>query len=226
LDAVMMRKRLDISDNLQRRYTRREGTMRVWISNTAEGQPWQVMEEGGGEDGGMFDLGDNSQATFRVKIEGRLLEEPGEEADAEQVKEKEKGRQRFSNFFKTITIDFQRPHSLNADSFSAIEWRKPGPQTAGYDPNGSEANFDTLEFERKSDEKINVTINLVRDEKNERYRLSPLLSEIIDEEESDRAGAVQGVWEYCRAKGLQEDEERRNVVCDDALRKVRHPHPP
>ena len=81
-------------------------------------------------------------------------------------------------------------------------------------------SFDTLEFERKGDENINVTINLVREVKTERFKLSPLLAEILDTEEEDRAGAVQGIWEYCRVMELQEDEDKRSVVCDDALRKV------
>ncbi|EMD00551.1 hypothetical protein BAUCODRAFT_62360 [Baudoinia panamericana UAMH 10762] len=239
LDAVMVRKRLDISDNLQRRYTRREGVMRVWISNTADGQPWQVVDEGGMGDLGSFDFGEESRATFRVKIEGRLLDEPSEQEDEkEKEKETEKDgeadekerttpqkaaqRPRFSNFFKAITIDFSRNPALQPDGYSGIEWRKPqpGPQNATFDPNSSEVSFDTLEFERKSDENINVTINLVRDEKMERYRLSPQLAEILDTEEEDRAGAVQGIWEYCRAMGLQEDEEKRNVVCDEPLRKL------
>ncbi|KAK4569355.1 SWI/SNF and RSC complex subunit Ssr3 [Recurvomyces mirabilis] len=230
LDAVMMRKRLDVSDNLQRRYTRREGVMRVWISNTAEGQPWQVMEEGGGmgEDGG-FEFGDNSQATFRVKIEGRLLDDEAQEDGKEKQKEEDgdvkpppQKRPRLSHFFKAITIDFSRNPALQPDGYSAIEWQKPvpGPQNPTYDPSSSEVSFDTLEFERKSDENINVTINLTRDEKNERYKLSPLLAEILDTEEEDRAGAVQGVWEYCRAMGLQEDEEKRSIVCDEPLRRL------
>jgi SWI/SNF-related matrix-associated actin-dependent regulator of chromatin subfamily D len=235
LDSVMMRKRLDIADNLQRRYTRREGVMRIWISNTAEGQAWQVMEEGGmGEDGG-FEFGGDSNATFRVKIEGRLLDDPDEEKDKEdEGKEEEKGeekgksampsqqRTRFSHFFRAITVDFARNPSLQPDGYSAIEWRKPqpGPNNPNYDPNSAEVNFDTLEFERKSDDNINVTINLTRDEKNERFRLSPALAEIIDTEEEDRAGAVQGIWEYCRAMNLQEDEDKRSVVCDEPLRKA------
>ena len=228
LDAVMMRKRLDVSDNLQRRFTRREGVLRVWVSNTAEGQPWQVIEEGGvglGEDG-TFDFGESSQATFRVKIEGRLLEDPEEkEQDGEEKKAK---RPRLSNFFKAITIDFDRNPALQPDGYSQIEWRKPAANQ-NTDPNSSEANFDTLEFERKADENINVTISMYRDEKSERFKLSPQLAEILDTEEEDRAGAVQGIWEYCRAMGLQEDEDRRSIVCDDALRKVRstiHPITP
>lgn len=243
LDAVMTRKRLDVMDNLQRRYTRREGILRVWVSNTAEGQPWQTIEEGTGmNEDGTFEFGESSQATFRVKIEGRLLDddtvddlEKGKENDMDgegEAEEKEDNpptetepphqRPRFSHFFKAITIDFSRNPALQPDGYSAIEWRKPqaSPQNPAFDPNSSEVSFDTLEFERKSDENINVTINLVRDEKNERYKLSPPLAEILDTDEEDRAGVVQGIWEYCRAMGLQEDEEKRSIVCDDALRKV------
>lgn len=217
LDAVMMRKRLDISDNLQRRYTRREGILRVWISNIAEGQPWQLMEEGANNEDGMFELNE-SNATFRVKIEGRLLEDPEED---EEDKPPATQRPRLSSFFKTITIDFDRDPNLQPDQYSQIEWRKPQPGSQNYDASSSEAQFDTLEFTRKADENINITINLVRDEKNERFKLSPELAEILDTEEEDRAGAVQGIWEYCRAMGLQEDEDKRKIVCDEPLRKVR-----
>ena len=224
LDAVMMRKRLDVSENVQRKYTRREGVLRVWISNTAEGQPWQVAEEGGvgfGEDG-TFDFGESSQATFRVKIEGRLLDDPDFEKDSpeEEKKEDKSGRPRLSHFFKSITIDFDRNPALQPDGYSAIEWRKPVPGSQNYDPKSSEVSFDALEFERKGDENINVTINLVRDMKTERFELSPQLAEVLDTEEEDRAGAVQGIWEYCRAMNLQEDEDKRNIVCDEPLKKV------
>lgn len=217
LDAVMMRKRLDISDNLQRRYTRREGILRIWISNTAEGQPWQVMEEGTGNEDGMFELGEN-QATFRVKIEGRLLDQPEDDEDKPPASH----RPRLSSFFKAITIDFDRDPNLQPDGYSQIEWRKPQPsaQNPNFDPNSSEASFDTLEFTRKTDENMNITVNLMRDEKNERFKLSPELAEILDAEEEDRAGAVQGIWEYCRAMGLQEDDDKRKIICDEPLRRV------
>ncbi|KAI5358140.1 Putative SWIB/MDM2 domain-containing protein [Septoria linicola] len=217
LDAIMMRKRLDISDNLQRRWTRREGTLRVWISNTAEGQPWQVVEEGNANEDGMFELGEN-QATFKVKIEGRLKEDPDED---EADKAPAGHRPRLSTFFKAITIDFDRNPNLQPDGYSQIEWRKkqvaPGQQL---DPSDSENSFDQLEFTRKADENINITINLTRDEKSERYKLSPELAEILDTDEEDRAGAVQGIWEYCRAMGLQEDDDKRKIICDAALQKI------
>ena len=226
LDAVMMRKRLDVTENSQRRYTRREGVLRIWVSNTAEGQPWQVIEEGsaGLGENGTFDFEESNQATFRVKIEGRLLDDPNEEkedgGEGGQEKEGPVKRARLSNWFKAITIDFDRNPALQPDGYSSIEWRKPHPKSQTFDPAGAEVNFDTLEFERKSDENINVTINLIRDEKIERFKLSPQLAEILDVEEEDIAGCVQGIWEYSRAMGLQEDQDKRNIVCDEPLRAV------
>lgn len=223
LDAVMMRKRLDVKDNAQREYARREGVLRVWVSNTAEGQPWQVMEDGSGmgEDA-IFDLGESSQATFRVKIEGRLLEDPTE---LEEDKPSPDKRPRLSTFFKGITIDLHRNPALMPDGYSQIEWKKQQPPTPqnpnpNYDPNSSENSFDKLEFERKGDENVNVTISLARDTERERYKLSPGLAEILDSEEEDMLGAVQGIWEYARAMNLQEDDDKRTIVCDEPLRKV------
>jgi SWI/SNF-related matrix-associated actin-dependent regulator of chromatin subfamily D len=46
------------------------------------------------------------------------------------------------------------------------------------------------------------------------------LAEILDSEEEDMLGAVQGIWEYARAMHLQEDDDKRTIVCDEPLRKV------
>ncbi|KAF2721999.1 hypothetical protein K431DRAFT_284440 [Polychaeton citri CBS 116435] len=237
LDATMVRKRLEVTDNVQRRYARRECTMRIWISNTAQGQPWQVAEEaaGMGDESGILEFGEqNSQATYRVKIEGRLLRTAEEEADddeglPEEDKERMRrsNRPRFSQFFKAITVDFDRNPALQPDNMAQIEWRKPITQQSnprqsqsGIDPSGSEANFDCLEFERKADENINITVSLVPDERYERFKLSPQLADILDADEDDKPGAVEGIWEYCRAMGLQEDSDRRTIICDEPLRKL------
>lgn len=236
LDAKMMQKRLDINEHFPSS-PQREGTLRIWISNTAEGQPWQVIEEGGESFGadGTFDFGENSQARYRVKIEGKLLPDPDDElenvddVDDEGKKKKKAARiplpnekTMLSHFFKSITINFDRPANLQPDGFAAIEWKKPAqtnpPQPGQPDENAS--NFDMLEFERKADEEMNVTINLTRDESPERFKLSPALADLLDTEEDTRAGVVAGIWEYIRAFGLQEDEENRRIVCDEGLRAV------
>ncbi|KAF2840185.1 hypothetical protein M501DRAFT_1002487 [Patellaria atrata CBS 101060] len=242
LDAVMMRKRLDIQDSVNRT-TKGYKTLRIWISNTAENQPWQQS----GMNPDAFDFGSESQATYRVKIEGRLIDEDStsnEKGKSADEKEKANGeamdttgdetkkpatpshsstipeRTKLSHFFKQITIDFDRSKSVQPDNFTSIDWTKPVPPRPNVPNPAPEANFDTLEFERKSDENINVTINLVRDEVPERYRLSKELAELLDTEEDDRAGVMMNIWNYVKAMGLQEDEETRRIHCDARLKAV------
>lgn len=217
LDALMMRKRLDIKENSSRSYSRQEGTLRLWISNTAEAQPWQVMEEGSGLNAdGTFDFGDDTNsATWKMKIEGRLSPQDGDEVGQSKTQPK------FSTFFKSITVDFNRNAALQPDSFSQITWHKqPLQQVPKPDLTSKENNFDSLEFERKGDENINVTINLVRDEAHERYRLKPALAELLNTDEDNMTGIVQGVWEYARVMNLQEDEDKRTITCDETLTRV------
>jgi SWI/SNF-related matrix-associated actin-dependent regulator of chromatin subfamily D len=75
LDATMMRKKLDVMDSKHHSRASRYGTMRIWISNTADNQPWQSS----GIDADAFDFESDTNATYRVKIQGRLLDEDGDE---------------------------------------------------------------------------------------------------------------------------------------------------
>ena len=219
LDYTMMRKRLDIQDSINRN-VKRHRTMRIWISNSAENQPWQAK----GLDENAFDFTTGEDGTYRVKIEGRLLDDeiddgtgsdldsdPAENEDSNSGESKKvhQPRKRMSHFFKSISVEFDKAKSMSADLGSQVEWKKQGS-----------ADFDCLEFERKGDENLSVTINLVRDEQPERFRLSQALTQTLDIEEADRAEVVMGIWEYVKAMGLQEDEEKRSVRCDERLRQV------
>lgn len=243
LDAAIVRKRLDIQDSISKT-VKKYRTMRIWISNTVENQPWQ---NDAGQDGSMAGSSTTpGSGQYKVKIEGRLLDddEPSgyedEEGEGEEGNTKKEGdddemeqdekksnskrpRQRFSHFFKTITIDFDKTSSVNLDEMSTITWNKPQqPPNAGSPPPGME--FDCLQFSRASQENLNVTISLVRDETPERYKLSKELADVLDTEEETRSGIVLGIWDYIRAMGLQEDEEKRQVRCDDGLRAVCSPY--
>ena len=87
LDATMTRKRLDIENAVNRnvkvsdtancynmKLTQEQcyRTLRIWISNTVEDQPWQSTET---LDVDAFDFTTNMNSSYRVKIEGRLLDE-------------------------------------------------------------------------------------------------------------------------------------------------------
>ncbi|KAI9816072.1 MAG: SWI/SNF complex component snf12 [Thelocarpon impressellum] len=226
LDAMMMRKRLDVQDAVTR-HTKRYKTLRIEISNTAENQPWQAK----GLDANAFDFSTGIEATYKVSIRGTLLDDDDdpdvdsdEEEDVMDVGQPKPAkvadptaRTRLSHFFKAITIDLDRPKALQPDATNVVEWKKPlgPPGTAS-----AAAEFDVLEFVRKGDENINCTVHLVRDENPERFRLSRELADVLDADEEDRAGVVMGIWEYVRAHRLQEDEERRAIRCDEKLRAV------
>ena len=242
LDAVMMRKRLDLQDGRPQAHDRTR-TMRVWISNTVENQPWQ----GKGLDENAFDFNTGMEGTYKVKIEGRLLDSQDWDVDVDQNNEdaqedtvlegqKQKGeedqqnttemsftnpgmpRPKMSHFFKSISVEYDRNKNLQSENGGYIEWKKP--QVSQNAPTPIAADFDALEFERKSDENVNCTINLYRDENPERFELSKDLAAIIDMEEATRERIVSGIWEYARAIHLQQDEDKRLIQCDDRLRAV------
>lgn len=225
LDAAVVRKRLDIQDSISKT-VKKYRTMRIWITNTVENQPWQ----GAGNNPG--------SGRYKVRIEGRLLDDSSDptsqddedaadsdameqDKDGEQAKKSEskKQSQRFSHFFKTINVDFDKPTNAIPDEVKSVNWTKPQvpPNATSVPPN---AEFDSIQFSRSSQENLNVTLSLVRDEIPERFKLSKELAEVLDVEEETRSGIVLGIWDYIRAMELQEDEEKRTVRCDHRLRSV------
>ena len=226
LDATMMRKKLEASDSVFHSRSARTGTMRIWISNTVDNQPWQS----GAMDTDAFDFDTDTNATYRVKIQGRLLDDGDDDLDDEDDEDKDPDAMEdegaetkedpaqkpkpkvFSQFFTSMTIDFDRAKSLQPDNFTQIEWKRP----EGANP--KENTFSQLEFERKGDENINVTVNLQRYQNPEIFRLSKPMAELLDTDEEDRAGVLMGVWEYARSQHLQQDDDERKFACDAKLK--------
>ncbi|KAF1812273.1 hypothetical protein P152DRAFT_382485, partial [Eremomyces bilateralis CBS 781.70] len=241
LDAIMVRKRLEMNEVPHN--AKRYRTMRIWVSNTAENQPWQdtAMQADA------FDFSSENQGTYRVKIEGKLLdEEDAFERGDEEATNDEKDpdamdqdtaakaskpralpppstKTKLSHFFRQIVIEFDRSRSLsNPDSFAQIEWKRPEiPRGSAPTPEmGQAANFDFLDFERKGDENANIIIKLSRDEFPERFRLSDKLARLLDTDEADRGEVMMGLWQYVKAMKLPEDEESRRIRCDAALQSI------
>ncbi|OBT53688.1 hypothetical protein VE04_06907 [Pseudogymnoascus sp. 24MN13] len=231
LDAAMMRKRMYIQDS-RNSSMKKHRTLRIWVSNTVDDQEWQ----GDGLVVDAFDFNTNSNASYKVKIEGRLLsddEDDNEEEDDEDSDDEEDNAKKgtmdrkalrpsqnyaLSHFFKSMTVDFDKNRSRDGAEQN-VEWKKPAlpPNPRSLPPS---ADFDVLEFKRGGDENQNITINFVRDETPERFTLSPPLAEILDMKEATRAEAVTGIWEYVKVMGLQEDDEKRSFRCDDILRQI------
>ena len=218
LDYAMMRKRLDLQDTYSRS-NKRQKTLRIWVSNTAENQPWQKdgLEENA------FDFESAGEPTVRVTVEGRILEDPDDnimdsddedDADSEPAAKKRKTDdpppQKMSQFFKSMTVEFDKARNNVPDPGWQVEWKKQ------QNPDG----VDFIAFRRRLDENINISINLTRDENPERYKIAEPLASTLDMAEGDRAEVVMAIWEYIRCFNLQEDEDKRMIRCDDQLRLV------
>lgn len=193
--------------------------MRIWISNTVEDQHWQ------GNDMNMdaFDLAPGMDASYRVKIEGRLLDnvddQGGPGGAAAPTNKTRQSKYRLSHFFKEMTVDFEMgKNKRTADQ--AVTWTKPDGGKAPPANQANAADFDELTFKRSGDENMNIVINLARHEDPERHQLSPALAEVIDINQATRQEATLALWDYIRLMGLQDEEDKRNFRCDDALKKV------
>ncbi|KAM3449302.1 hypothetical protein MY5147_009768 [Beauveria neobassiana] len=215
LDATITRKRLDVLDNTQH-LTKLTKTLRIWISNTVQDQVWQ----GNGPTSDSFDFSGAAEASYRVTIQGRLLDEVLEDeigtkpsaantaTEDNDVKMNEdavttersgtvSNKSKLSYFFKSMTVDFDRSRFRNGAEQS-VEWKKP--DAALRQPNGpnlpAAADFDEITFKRNGDENANITINLFRQEMPERYQFSSELADVVDTKEGTQQEAVMGLWEY------------------------------
>lgn len=248
LDAVMMRKRIEFYNARRGSFTR-DRTLKIWVSNIVENQPWQ----GRSLETDIYDFIPELEGIYRVKIEGRLMDEevlespaetgkgthngdaaehkedilndPDDEASGASVESTSgwKSKTKLSHFFKAIAVDFGRGKELQADNSPEVEWKKPAHAQNPVMPPA--ADFDCLEFERKSEENINCTIKFYRDEHPERFRLSEALAAVLDTNEADRDSIIFGIWDYVKAMNLQQDDEKRRAQCDERLWAVSLPRP-
>lgn len=218
LDYAIMRKRLDLQDSFHRS-NKRQKTLRLWISNTADNQPWQRS----GLEENAFDFDSAGESTVRVKIEGRLLNDPeddimesdDENEDSDQTKPPKPSTpsHKMTHFFKKMSVEFDKNRNNVPDPGWQVEWKKDQQQQ-------TTKEVDVINFTRRCDENINININLERDESPDRYKLSPALADTLDMPEGDRAEVVMALWEYIRCFNLQEDEDKRLIRCDEALRHI------
>lgn len=156
------------------------------------------------------------EASYRVKIEGRLLDdEYAAKASPDSAESNAHRKPKFTHFFDKVEVEFDKSHS-RATADQAVTWQK----SRAVKGNTTPEDFDELTFKRHGDENMNVTLILSRFEDPERYKLSPALADVVDMSEATRQQVMAGIWEYIRFMGLQEDEEKRSFRCDELLKQV------
>ncbi|KAK9474727.1 uncharacterized protein V1510DRAFT_359896 [Dipodascopsis tothii] len=216
LDACISRKKLDLEDALGRQVTQKK-KLRVFVTTTPIDQPWQTMDR---IDENTFDFDIGAIPSWQLRIEGRLLDDDG---NALPQSLDDPARRKFSSFFQNITVELDRPRELYGDS-NVIVWSQPQP-TPGM-PQPPPVTFDGMDIKRKGDTNVRARILLYLRTAPEKYKLSPALAAVIGSRDATRQQVVMGLWQYVKYHELQDEDERRKINLDDALKELFAAPPP
>lgn len=220
LDVNIHKKKFDIQDAVGKPL-RTKRTLRIFVSNQAHDQPWQVRAEGPNPTGNAME----STPSWTLRIEGRLMDvgwkacgrlvltrvllQPGPYRRTAPTDPK------FSHFIKTMIVEIQRDQNLYAES-NIVEWRKelmPIKDTDGF------------EIRRRGDEPVEVRILMALDGQPERYKVSPQLAKLLHITGPEtKAGLVNRLWQYIKTQKLLDAEDKRLINMDDDLQQVGRCH--
>ncbi|KAJ3051187.1 SWI SNF, matrix associated, actin dependent regulator of chromatin, sub d, member 3 [Rhizophlyctis rosea] len=198
LDATITRKKLDLQDSLSKPIKQKR-TLRVFLSNLAADQYVEVSDLGAGD---AFDLESARIPSWTLKIEGRLLDQPGS-------RRPQPNPPKFSSFLKSIHVDLQRDPNLYPEP-NLIEWHKqPGlPECDGF------------EIKRRGDSEVKAKILLTIDYTPEKYKLSAELGKLLDIHTDTQTNVIMALWQYVKLHKLQDSEDKKFINCDEPLLRV------
>ncbi|KAI8075195.1 hypothetical protein BC940DRAFT_287688 [Gongronella butleri] len=165
-------------------------TLRIFISNTADEQPHNRTEDS------------KTPPSWTLKVEGRLLDPIIPTKRANPV-------QKFTSFFRSIVVELDRDPNLHTDG-NIIEWRKQ--------PDATE--HDGIEIKRSGDTNVNARIILDLDYNPAKYKVSEALSQLIHVKLDTRPQIIMELWNYIKNHKLQDNEDKRVIHCDEALKQL------
>ncbi|CAL5017409.1 unnamed protein product [Urochloa decumbens] len=145
--------------------------------------------------------------TWSLKIIGRVLEDGAEMDPASVVPKHNPAYPKFSQFFRRVTIALDQ--TLYPEN-PLIVWenaRSAAPQEG-------------FEVKRKGDKEFVANIRLEMNYSPEKFRLSQPLMEVLGVEVDTRARVIAALWQYIKAKKLQNPNDPSFFMCDPQLKKV------
>ncbi|KAL1920286.1 uncharacterized protein VTP21DRAFT_1432 [Calcarisporiella thermophila] len=199
LDAIIMRKRIDIQEAM-RSPPKMKRTLRVFISNLASDQPSQRGENE--DDEGDVDATVNPPS-WTLRIEGRLLE-PSSSSSKNRPPSK-----KFSSFFRSIVVELERDPTLYPEG-NLVEWVKT--------PTSQEV--DGFEIKRKGDANVKARIMLHLDYSPAKFKLSPELADLLGVRVDTKPQVLLNLWQYVKNNKLQDSQDKRIINNNERLRKI------
>ncbi|KAF5817213.1 putative transcription regulator SWI/SNF-BAF60b family [Helianthus annuus] len=194
IDAALARKKVDIQESVKNP-TRVQRTLRIYVYNTFANQ----TQTGDRNE-------NNEPPSWSLKIIGRILQN-GSDSDSTLVLRNPTTSPKFSSFFKKITIYLdQNQYPEN----HVILWESSRALTLN----------EGFEVKRKGDKEFTAIIRFEMNYVPEKFKLSPLLSEILGLEIETRSRIIFAIWQYVKVKKLQISTDTSYFTCDPPLRKL------
>jgi len=189
LDSTIMRKRLDIQEALKRPMKQKK-KLRIFISNTfypAKHEP---------EDG------EESVASWELRVEGRLMEDNVKVHDPNKVKRK------FSSFFKSLVIELDK--DLYGPDNHLVEWHRTA----------TTQETDGFQVKRPGDQNVKCTLLLMLDYQPMQFKLDLRLARLLGIHTQTRPVIISALWQYIKTHKLQDPNEREYINCDKYLEQI------
>ncbi|KAG1331475.1 SWI/SNF complex component SNF12 [Cocos nucifera] len=195
VDAALARKKIDIQEALKNPPSLQR-TLRVYVFNTFTNQTRTIPEPKNSE-----------PPSWSLKIVGRILEDAVDPDPASGLPKPNPMYPKFSSFVKRITI------ALDPTLY-------PENPTIIWENSRSPAPHEGFEIKRKGDKEFTASIRLEMNYNPEKFKLSPALMEVLGIEVDTRARIIAGIWQYVKAKKLQNQSDPSYFTCDPPLKKA------
>lgn len=191
LDAVCARKRLEYQAATQKPVATYKKNLRILVSNIVE-------------------LGDEGMVSWTFKVDGRLMDHRDKDASDKRPVVK----RRFSSFVKRAFVELEN----EGDRCEGDDW-----QSAEWHASSSLAECDGFEMKRVGDiatapTRAKVLLELAHSP--EQFKLRRDLAEMVGLYQATKKSALAAIWNYIKAKQLQDQEDPEYVNCDVYLQRI------
>jgi SWI/SNF-related matrix-associated actin-dependent regulator of chromatin subfamily D len=196
VDTALARKKVDIQEALKTPPSLQR-TLRIYVFNTFANQGPRTIPPPKNAD----------PPTWSLKIIGRVLEDGAELDPSSVVPKHNPVYPKFSQFFKRVTIALD-PSLYPENPLIIWENARTAAQQEGF------------EVKRKGDKEFVANIRLEMNYNPEKFKLSQPLMEVPGVEVDTRARVIAALWQYIKAKKLQNPNDPSFFMCDPQLKKV------
>ncbi|KAI4806486.1 hypothetical protein KUCAC02_017311, partial [Chaenocephalus aceratus] len=139
------------------------------------------------------DDSDGSIASWELRVEGKLLDDPG------------KQKKKFSSFFKSLVIELDK--DLYGPDNHLVEWHRTG----------TTQETDGFQVKRPGDVSVRCTLLLMLDYQ---FKLDPRLARLLGIHTQTRSCIIQALWQYVKTNKLQDSHDKEYINCDKYFQQI------